>query len=166
MQTKKMDSFYENVVTDGITIDNLPLKQISGNTKLKYRIDLAKVPSDIYIDRATILRSLQKQDLDSLPSMVKPQAHSIVPCDMQIVISKNQEGEQILLKHFQFSGHFETICVREPHFIDYGKQFRSGTLAFQWLLQKRYQTHFKSKATAKVKARKQGPRSNIHNRLK
>eukprot|EP00438_Fugacium_kawagutii_P031852 Skav230348 [mRNA] locus=scaffold25:300997:302825:- [translate_table: standard] len=74
------------------------------------------------------------------------------------------------------------MCVGEPHFVDYGKQFRSGTQAFQWLLQKLtgwgalcYQTHMKVKSQLKVKAksdledgfshiRNEGPRSNIHNR--
>ena len=141
----------------------------------------------MWLSTNALLTTLQQQDLDSAPPIVKPQAPSITPFDMQIVVANQQDGCKVFLAHFQFSEkvdarHFHTMCIGEPQFIEYGKHFRSGTLAFQWLLQKLtgwsvlcYTTQIKTKAGAKVKSksgldegfafiRAGGPRSNVHNR--
>ena len=122
MQTTEIDGFCLNEVTDGISIADLPLKQIVGNTKLKNAVDLVKVPADVTIDKDTVLRCLQQYDLDSLPCIVKPQVASIVPYDMQIALANQQDGSNILLKHFQFADkvdirHFQNMSVGDPHFI-------------------------------------------------
>ena len=60
MQTKKVETFWENVVTDGISISDLPLKKVHGNTKLKYGIHQKILSGQLIACDSKKLRSVRQ----------------------------------------------------------------------------------------------------------
>lgn len=171
-----------------VTVPDLPLRILSeGATMLVHAYDCI-VDHTGDFDLENIEELAYQGRYRDMPVPLRLKVEPTVPYTMQIVIQKGDDAKQIILKHLYFEGArmkvplILTFCHGQAMQVDYGRNFRDGAAALQYMLQEmggfqvRY-WHLQPKGAAKQSIdpsarflgfkflREHGPKSNNQNQF-
>ena len=162
----------------------LPLKPIEGNTKLKTAIEKVLYEPTEGDELDTIADLVSSKSYQNLPEPLALKDALPIPFTFQLVFRKQNDTTYEVLKHYIFSQKIDVrglqrVATGDLFTIDYGKNFRSGSQGFQYLLEKvadyailAFQFTAKPKSKCKEKSaleqgfsyiQSEGPRSNMNN---
>ena len=162
----------------------LPLKPIEGNTKLKTAIEKVLYEPTEGDELDTIADLVSSKSYQNLPQPLALKDALPIPFTFQLVFRKQDDTTYEVLKHYIFSQKIDVrglqrVATGDLFTIDYGKNFRSGSQGFQYLLEKvadyaipAFQFTAKPKSKCKEKSaleqgfsyiQSEGPRSNMNN---
>jgi hypothetical protein len=122
-------------------ISALPLKPIAGTTKLKAVVEKVTFEPGTDVPLDAIADLLSSKTYQELPGPVALKDDIPVPFTLLLVFRKVNENKYLVIKYYIFSQKVGTRLVQriasgDLFVIDYGKNFRSGSVAFQYLLER------------------------------
>ncbi|CAK0816294.1 unnamed protein product [Prorocentrum cordatum] len=145
----------EDFGPDQTWLGNFPMVPAGGSTKLAQWMDFVHpyegprpyVEQDQHEQRMAKLKELEgiamSNYYENYPDNLKPANKSILPFTMQTFITKNPDNTRSLLKLFtrekdneiKYSDAFQ-MCHGSMYKVDYGKHFRDGSRALQYLFER------------------------------
>ena len=166
--------------------DVIPKKKLQGTSKIKAAIEILKFTPVNGLELDAMVAIIAQKKYEQLPGPLALKNEIPIPFTMQMVFRKINAREFQVLRHFNFEQKLDSRLLMsavsgELYLLDNGKNFRSGALGFQFLLEKLgdfaiLAFEFVPKKTGKPpKAKtalelgfdhikKNGPRSNMGNR--
>ena len=162
----------------------LPLKPIDGNTKLKVIVEKVLFEPKEGECLNTIADLVSNKCYQDLPKPLALKDALPMSFTLQLVFRKQNDTTYEVLKHYTFSQKIDIRMMQQVasgdlFFIDYGKNFRSGSQGFQYLLERvadyavlAFQFTAKPKNKSKDKSaleqgfsyiQSEGPKSNMNN---
>jgi hypothetical protein len=143
-------------------ISALPLKPIAGTTKLKAVVEKVTFEPGTDVPLDAIADLLSSKTYQELPGPVALKDDIPVPFTLLLVFRKVNENKYLVIKYYIFSQKVGTRLVQriasgDLFVIDYGKNFGSGSVAFQYLLErvgKLCHSHLSVRTKPQTQARK------------
>ena len=184
LQCTNLEHPVGRVLEPAYELTALPLKPIEGNTKLKTAIEKVLYEPTEGDELDTIADLVSSKSYQNLPEPLALKDALPIPFTFQLVFRKQNDTTYEVLKHYIFSQKIDVrglqrVATGDLFTIDYGKNFRSGSQGFQYLLEKvadyailAFQFTAKPKSKCKEKSaleqgfsyiQSEGPRSNMNN---
>ena len=164
-------------------IADLPLKPVQGSTKIKSAVEKVVFHLENQEQMESITAMVRDQEYRRLPEPLAVKGDLPLPFTLQLIFRKVSENKYDVIKHFRFAQKvdvrlLEAISSGDLFLVDYGKNFRAGSAAFQYVLERAghfaiLAFHFTPKPTKnKEKSslekgfayiKSDGPKSNMNN---
>lgn len=161
------------------------MKKLEGHTKIKTAIEITKFAPENGLNLDSIVTLISQKKYNEFPGSMAFKDTIPLPFTLQMVFRKVDDRNYQVLRHFTFSGKMDSRLLKaavtgDLYILEYGKNFRTGTLGLQLLLEKIGHSaiiafEFEPKKVAKTKEKcaleqgfdyikTQGPKSNMANR--
>ena len=121
--------------------DVIPKKKLQGTSKIKAAIEILKFTPVNGLELDAMVAIIAQKKYEQLPGPLALKNEIPIPFTMQMVFRKINAREFQVLRHFNFEQKLDSRLLMsavsgELYLLDYGKNFRSGALGFQFLLEK------------------------------